>query len=56
MESILIEINENYLEQLDSVVDIMNKYDFILKSKVRLGDNKNTKFLKTYNYIFNKKI
>ncbi len=55
VESILIEINENYLEQLNSVVDIMNKFDFILQSKIRLGDDKNKKFLKTYNYIFNKK-
>ena len=55
VESILIEINENYLEQLNSVVDIMNKFDFILQSKIRLGDDKNKKFLKTYNYLFNKK-
>jgi len=55
VESVLIEINENYLEQFDLVTNIMNKYNFVLKSKIRLGDEKNKKFLKTYNYIFSKK-
>ncbi len=55
VESILIEINENYLEQLNLVNNIMSKYDFILKSKVKLADEKNKKFSKMYNYIFNKK-
>ena len=54
VESILIEINENYIEQLDTVIDIMKKNNFILQSKNRLGDDNSEKFIKTYNYIFKK--
>ncbi len=54
VESVLIEINENYLEQLEAVSDIMKKNNFSLQSKSRLGDGSSKKFIKTYNYIFKK--
>ena len=54
VESILIEINENYIEQLETVIDIMKKNNFTLQSKNRLGDDSSIKFKKTYNYIFKK--
>jgi FkbM family methyltransferase len=55
IKSIIIELNENYKEQYNSVLNLMNKNDFILIDKKQLDSAKNGKFSQTYNYIFNKK-
>ncbi len=57
IKSILIELNENYLEQYNEVISIMNKFDFKLKYKkhAKMYDT-NKKFSSVYNYIFEKKI
>ena len=52
IKSILIELNENYLEQYNEVISIMNKFDFKLNIKhAKMYDN-NKKFSSVYNYIF----
>ena len=55
IKSILIELNENYKEQFNSVINLMKNCNFSVKSKnpVNLSKNKN-KFNNLYNYIFEK--
>ena len=55
IKSISIELNENFSEQLNKVIKIMNKSKFIFKQKKHakyLDSSK--KFAKTFNYIFEK--
>ena len=53
LKSILIEINENYKRQLNSVLKIMKKNKFKLLSKEQSNlRNIPLKFKNTYNYIF----
>ncbi len=53
LKSILIEINENYKRQLNSVLKIMKKNKFKLLSKEQSNlNNTPLKFKNTYNYIF----
>ena len=57
IKSLSIEINENFSEQLNSVLSIMKKNNFIFKYKKRSEDYigyKNSKLNKTYNYVFKK--
>lgn len=57
IKSILVEINENYEKQFQVILKIMKKNNFVLKEKKkseRITVEK--KFMKTYNYIFIKKI
>ena len=55
IKSILIEVNENFVDQFNYVNDFMYKNNFILKKKDR-NDNfyQNQNFDKMYNYIFEK--
>jgi len=56
VKSLSIEINENFKEQYDKVLNLMNKYEFKLLHK-KHNDNmlsKQSKFKNTYNYIFKK--
>ena len=56
VKSLSIEINENFKEQYDKVLTLMNKYEFKLLHK-KHNDNmlsKQSKFKNTYNYIFKK--
>jgi len=56
LKSISVELNENYKNQFDVVNKIMAKFDFRLKHRKRNEKLYNTKkFLKTYNYIFERK-
>ncbi len=56
VKSLLIEINENFKEQYDEVLKLMNKYEFKLLHKKHNDDmfSENSKFKNTYNYIFKK--
>jgi len=56
VKSLLIEINENFKEQYDSILNLMNKYDFKLLHKKHNDDmvSEQSKFKNTYNYIFKK--
>ena len=52
---IQIEINENYLDQYNSVLKVMNDCSFILKEKKRnnsSGYYEDKKFSKIYNFYF----
>ena len=53
---IMIEINENYKEQLDSITTTMMQSNFKLadKFKASILDQKEDNFSKTYNYLFKK--
>ena len=56
VKSLSIEINENFKEQYDKVLNLMNKYEFKLLHK-KHNDNmfsEQSKFKNTYNYIFKK--
>ena len=52
----MIEINENYKEQLDSITTTMMQSNFKLadKFKASILDQKEDNFSKTYNYLFKK--
>jgi FkbM family methyltransferase len=53
IKSVSIELNENFIEQFNKVIKIMDKSKFILKQKKHakyLDSSK--KFAKTFNYIF----
>ena len=55
LKSLLIEINDNYVEQLKNVTDIMDKYNFKLIAKeqsklIRVSEP----FENSYNYIFSR--
>jgi len=56
IKSLSIEINENFNEQYDKVLNLMKKYEFKLIHK-KHNDNmfpEDSKFKNTYNYIFKK--
>jgi len=57
IKSISIEINENFKEQFNNIIDLMNKNDFVFIKKEQNNELKNSYslFSKSYNYIFNKK-
>lgn len=56
LNSILIEVNENFSLQHETVLNIMEKYDLELVEKKQNNTNQlPDKFKKTYNYIFGKK-
>ena len=54
VESLSIEINENFKEQYDKVLNLMNKYEFKLLHKKHNDDmlSEQSKFKNTYNYIY----
>ena len=55
LKSLSIEINENFKEQMETVFKIMKESNFKLKYKKRnenYSDYKTIKYLKIYNYIF----
>ena len=56
VKGLLIEINENFKEQFDKVINLMNKYGFQLLHKKHNDDmfSEKSKFNNTYNYIFKK--
>ena len=56
LESISIELNENYQEQYEVIIKIMAEFDFKLKHKkhAKIFDN-NSKFSKLYNFVFERK-
>ena len=52
-KSFLIEINENFEEQHNSIIEIMTQNNFSIKSKHKAYNaHRNKKFSNTYNYIF----
>ncbi len=56
IKSVLIEINENFKEQFDTVLKIMSNAKFEIKSKKPTGTFfKDNKYNKTFNYLFEKK-
>lgn len=55
IESILIELNENYQKQFNEIKNIFKNYNFVLKKKDRNDKYYGEKFAKIYNYIFEKK-
>ena len=58
IKSIQIEVNENYKQQFNSIIDFMKENKFSLNYKKRnenLPIYKDSKFSKTYNYFFEKK-
>ena len=56
LESISIELNENYIEQFEEVTRIMKEHNFLIKQKkhAKMFD-KSELFSNTYNYIFERK-
>ena len=56
VKSLSIEINENFKEQFDQVLNLMNKYEFKLIHKKRNENmfSEQSKFNKTFNFIFSK--
>ena len=54
VKSLSIEINENFKEQYDKVLNLMNKYEFKLLHKKHNDDmlSEQSKFKNTYNYIY----
>ena len=57
VKSLSIEINENFKEQYDKVLNLMNKYEFKLLHKKHNDDifsKKEYRFKNIYNYIFKK--
>ena len=56
VKSLSIEINEDFKEQYDKVLNLMNKYEFKLLHKKHNDDmfSEKSKFKNTYNYIFKK--
>jgi hypothetical protein len=55
LKSILVEVNENFQDQHKNIVKIMNENNFKLVSKNQnISDVQNTKFSKTFNYIYNR--
>ena len=57
LESISIELSENYQEQYETVIKIMKEFNFKLKHKkhAEIFDN-NNKFSKLYNFVFERKV
>ena len=54
IKSVLIEINENFLEQNKSVLMFMKEHGFKFQKKENFPEKLSFKFKNTYNYIFNK--
>ena len=55
LKSILVEVNENYENQHLEIIRIMSENKFKLISKNQnILDVKNTKFSKTFNYIYSR--
>ena len=54
VKGLSIEINENFKEQYDKVLNLMNKYEFKLLHKKHNDDMYSEQFKNTYNYIFKK--
>ena len=54
VKSLSIEINEDFKEQYDKVLNLMNKYEFKLLHKKHNDDMYSEQFKNTYNYIFKK--
>ena len=55
LKSILVEINENYIEQLKDIEMIMNKFNFkIIKKLQSKHVNLSEPFKNSYNYIFSR--
>ena len=54
IKSISIEINENFTEQYEKVLNVMKKNDFIFLHKKHNEElfDKNSKLSKTFNYVF----
>tara|TARA_Y100000590_G_scaffold469983_1_gene661112 strand:- start:3708 stop:4568 length:861 start_codon:yes stop_codon:yes gene_type:complete len=58
IKSISIELNENFQEQFNSCINILNKSNFYIRHKKRgstFGTKTNDKFSNTFNYVFDKK-
>ena len=57
IKSISVEVNENFNEQFETIINIMNTYDFVFQDKKQNKELKesNGPFSKSFNYIFNKK-
>ena len=55
IKSMSIEINENFKDQFNNVLKIMDKSNFKIKHKKQASLARNSdKFSKTFNYIFEK--
>ena len=55
LKSILVEVNENFLDQHKDIIRIMKENNFKLVSKNQnTPEVQNTKFSKTFNYIYNR--
>lgn len=54
IKSILIEVNEDFKEQNNSIVEILNKNNFVLSTKKRNLEIDNGLFENNFNYIFKK--
>ena len=55
LKSILVEVNENFLDQHKDIIRIMIENNFKLVSKNQnISEVQNTKFSKTFNYIYNR--
>tara|TARA_Y100000741_G_scaffold279149_1_gene218926 strand:+ start:1190 stop:2089 length:900 start_codon:yes stop_codon:yes gene_type:complete len=54
LKSLSIELNENYDEQFNSVNNLMIKNNFTIKQRNQGKIQKDQKFLKTFNFIFDK--
>ena len=56
LKSLLIEVNENFDDHFNTIIKIMDNFQFYIKSKkqnpIFAG---NDKFSKTYNYFFERK-
>lgn len=52
IKSILIEVNEDFIEQYNTVLKLMTKYNFKILTKKKCSILDNNDFSKTYNYIF----
>ena len=55
VKSVIIEINENYLEQKNKIISFMKKYELNFVQKENQPKNLSKKFINTFNYIFEKK-
>ena len=56
IKSLSIEINENFKNQFEMIIKIMEENNFkILKKKNNINSEKNTKFSNTFNYVFIRK-
>ena len=56
IKSLSIEINENFKNQFEMIIKIMEENNFkILHKKNNINSEKNTKFSNTFNYVFIRK-